>query len=71
VVEAADRLETKSATATRGWFRIDPAAFGRVVLQGALTADRILLTSRVRRRLWRLADPAEWQRHPCTRRRMS
>ena len=36
---------TRSATATRGWFRIDPAAC-RVVLQGALTADRILLNAR-------------------------
>ena len=40
VVEAAIGIDEKSATATRGWFRIDPAAC-RVVLQGALTADRI------------------------------
>ena len=36
VVEAAIGIDDKSATATRGWFRIDPAAC-RVVLQGALT----------------------------------
>jgi len=36
VVEAAIGIDEKSATATRGWFRIDPAAC-RVVLQGALT----------------------------------
>ena len=34
VVEAAIGIDDKSATATRGWFRIDPAAC-RVVLQGA------------------------------------
>jgi len=45
VVEAAIGIDDKSATATRGWFRIDPAAC-RVVLQGALTADRILLNAR-------------------------
>jgi uncharacterized membrane protein len=45
VVEAAIGIDEKSATATRGWFRIDPAAC-RVVLQGALTADRILLNAR-------------------------
>ena len=45
VVEAAIGIDDKSATATRGWFRIDPAAC-RVVLQGALTADRILLHAR-------------------------
>jgi uncharacterized membrane protein len=45
VVEAAIGIDHKSATATRGWFRIDPAAC-RVVLQGALTADRILLNAR-------------------------
>src|SRR5262249_5117563 len=46
VVEAAIGIDEKSATATRGWFRIDPAAC-RVVLQGALTADRLLLHARV------------------------
>src|SRR5260221_764713 len=44
VVEAAIGIDDKSATATRGWFRIDPAAC-RVVLQGALTADRIVLSA--------------------------
>src|SRR6201992_4020705 len=45
VVEAAIGIDDKSATATRGWFRIDPAAC-RVVVQGTLTADRILLNAR-------------------------
>ncbi|MGJ4946006.1 DUF1036 domain-containing protein [Bradyrhizobium sp. HKCCYLS1011] len=45
VVEAAIGVDDKSATATRGWFRIDPATC-RVVLQGDLTADRILLHAR-------------------------
>ena len=45
VVEAAIGIDDKAATATRGWIRIDPAAC-RVVLQGALTADRILLNAR-------------------------
>ncbi len=45
VVEAAIGIDDKSATATRGWFRIAPAQC-RVVLQGALTADRILLNAR-------------------------
>src|SRR3954462_1689494 len=45
VVEAAIGIDEKSATATRGWLRIDPPAC-RVVLQGALTADRILLNAR-------------------------
>src|ERR1700692_2850599 len=45
VVEAAIGIDDKSATATRGWFRIDPAAC-RVVVQGTLTADRILLHAR-------------------------
>src|SRR2546430_12398916 len=45
VVEAAIGIDDKSATATRGWFRIDPAAC-RVVLQGTLAADRILLNAR-------------------------
>jgi uncharacterized membrane protein len=45
VVEAAIGIDDKAATATRGWFRIDPAVC-RVVLQGTLTADRILLHAR-------------------------
>ncbi|MCA6111627.1 DUF1036 domain-containing protein [Bradyrhizobium cenepequi] len=45
VVEAAIGIDEKSATATRGWFRIDPAAC-RVVVQGALSADRVLLNAR-------------------------
>jgi uncharacterized membrane protein len=45
VVEAAIGIDEKAATATRGWFRIDPAAC-RVVLQGTLQADRILLNAR-------------------------
>jgi len=45
VIEAAIGIDEKAATATRGWFRIDPAAC-RVVLQGALHADRILLNAR-------------------------
>src|SRR5258706_7943630 len=45
VVEAAIGIDDKSATATRGWFRIDPAAC-RIVAQGTLTADRILLNAR-------------------------
>jgi uncharacterized membrane protein len=45
VVEAAIGIDDKNATATRGWFRIDPAAC-RVVAQGTLSADRILLHAR-------------------------
>ena len=45
VVEAAIGIDDKATTATRGWFRIDPAAC-RVVLQGTLAADRILLNAR-------------------------
>ena len=45
VIEAAIGIDDKSATATRGWFRVDPAAC-RVVVQGTLTADRILLNAR-------------------------
>ena len=45
VVEAAIGIDDKSATATRGWFRIAPAAC-RVVAQGTLNADRILLNAR-------------------------
>jgi uncharacterized membrane protein len=46
VVDAAIGIDDKAATATRGWFRIDPAAC-RVVAQGTLAADRILLHARV------------------------
>ncbi len=45
VVEAAIGIDEKAATATRGWFRIDPATC-RVVVQGTLSADRILLNAR-------------------------
>src|SRR3981081_4629849 len=45
VVEVAIGIDDKAATATRGWFRIDPAAC-RVVAPGPLTADRILLNAR-------------------------
>lgn len=45
VVEAAIGIDDKNATATRGWFRIDPAAC-RVVAQGTMSADRILLHAR-------------------------
>jgi uncharacterized membrane protein len=45
VVEVAIGIDDKAATATRGWFRIDPAAC-RVVAQGTLAADRILLNAR-------------------------
>lgn len=45
VIEAAIGIDDKAATATRGWFRIDPATC-RVVVQGALTADRVLLNAR-------------------------
>jgi Protein of unknown function (DUF1036) len=61
VVEVAIGIDDKAATATRGWFRIDPAAC-RVVAQGTLTADRILLNARARR-LWRIADSAKRRRH--------
>jgi uncharacterized membrane protein len=45
VVEAAIGLDDKGTTATRGWFRLDPAQC-RMVLQGALSAERILLYAR-------------------------
>ncbi|QPF88408.1 DUF1036 domain-containing protein [Bradyrhizobium genosp. L] len=45
VVEAAIGIDEKAATATRGWFRIDPATC-RVVVQGQLSADRVLLNAR-------------------------
>jgi uncharacterized membrane protein len=46
VVEAAIGIDEKAATATRGWFRVDPATC-RIVVQGTLAADRILLHARV------------------------
>jgi uncharacterized membrane protein len=45
VIEAAIGIDERAATATRGWFRIEPAAC-RVVVQGTLSADRILLNAR-------------------------
>ena len=45
VIDAAIGIDDKAATATRGWFRIDPAQC-RVVAQGTLSADRILLHAR-------------------------
>ena len=63
VIEAAIGIDEKSATATRGWFRIDPAAC-RVVLQGTLTADRILLNARALPVYGASPLPQEWQRHP-------
>ncbi len=45
VVEAAIGLDDKGTTATRGWFRIDPAQC-RTVLQGSLTAEHIWLHAR-------------------------
>ncbi|WP_406676991.1 DUF1036 domain-containing protein [Rhodopseudomonas infernalis] len=45
VIEAAIGIDDKTSTATRGWFKIDPAQC-RVVLQGALTADRVMLHAR-------------------------
>jgi uncharacterized membrane protein len=45
VVEAAIGIDEKAATATRGWFRLEPAGC-RVVVQGTLSADRILLNAR-------------------------
>jgi uncharacterized membrane protein len=45
VVEAALGLEDRGTSATRGWFRLDPAQC-RVVLQGRLAADRVLLHAR-------------------------
>ena len=45
VVEAAIGIDDKGASATRGWFRIDPAQC-RTVAPGAITADRLLLNAR-------------------------
>jgi uncharacterized membrane protein len=45
VVEAAIGLDNRNTTATRGWFRIDPAQC-RIVLQGEIAAERVLLHAR-------------------------
>ena len=45
VVEAAIGIDDKNATATRGWFRIDPATC-LTVAQGTVAAERILLHAR-------------------------
>jgi uncharacterized membrane protein len=45
VVEAAIGLDDNGTTATRGWFRLDPAQC-KVVAQGTLSAERILLNAR-------------------------
>jgi uncharacterized membrane protein len=45
VVEAAIGIDDKGGTATRGWFRIDPAQC-RTVAPGAITAERLLLNAR-------------------------
>lgn len=46
VIEAALGIDDKGTTATRGWFRLDPAQC-RVVLQGQLAAEHIYLHARV------------------------
>ena len=46
VIDVAIGIDDKSATATRGWFRIDPAQC-KVVAQGTISADRLLLHARV------------------------
>ncbi len=45
VVDAAIGVDAAGATATRGWFRLDPAQC-RTVLQGDLPAGRVLLHAR-------------------------
>ena len=45
VVEAAIGIDNPGTTATRGWFRIDPAQC-RVIANGDLKAERILLHAR-------------------------
>jgi uncharacterized membrane protein len=45
VIEGAIGIDDGGATATRGWFRIDPAQC-KTVLQGALKADRVMLHAR-------------------------
>ena len=60
VVEAAIGIDDKGATATRGWFRIDPAraAWSR----RATSPPTACCCMRARWRLWRLAGPAERRR---------
>ncbi len=45
VVEAAIGLEDKGATATRGWFRIDPGGC-RTVIQGEVPAESVFVHAR-------------------------
>jgi uncharacterized membrane protein len=45
VVEAAIGLEDKGATATRGWFRIDPGGC-RTVIQGEVQAESVFVHAR-------------------------
>lgn len=45
VLRAALGIEEKGATATRGWFRLDPGGC-RTVMQGAETADELLVHAR-------------------------
>jgi uncharacterized membrane protein len=45
VVEVAIGVDSNATTATRGWLRIEPAQC-RVMLQGAINADRIMLNAR-------------------------
>lgn len=45
VIEAAIGIDSGSSTASRGWFKIDPAQC-RVVVQGTLSADRLMLHAR-------------------------
>jgi uncharacterized membrane protein len=46
VAETAIAIEEKNIAASRGWFRVDPGSC-RVVLQGALQADRLYIHVRV------------------------
>lgn len=45
VVETAIGIDDKGATATRGWFRVDPGQC-RTVMQGEVTADGLLIHAR-------------------------
>lgn len=45
VIEAAIGIDDKGATATRGWFRIDPATC-KTIAQGTIKVDRLLLHAR-------------------------
>jgi uncharacterized membrane protein len=45
IVETAIGIEDKGATATRGWFRIDPGQC-RTVLQGAVVAEHLYVNAR-------------------------